>query len=399
MRILVVTPYYKPAYAYGGPVQCLYRLCEGLAEAGAEVTVFTTNSNRPKPVDVPLYKPVNVNGVVVWYFPLALNRLSFFYSPSLAEAVRTRVSEFELVYASALWGHMLIPTAKACAQHGVPYVIPIHGQLFPWALAKKRIKKSIYLKLIGERYLNRAAAIHCTDSLEAEAVVRHGFRAPTFVVPYSIDASRFSKHRSSGILRRQFDISDNANILIFLGRITHIKRPDIAVEVLGAVQSLNRHIHLVIAGPDEDRLSHQLQAQARRLMCGDKLHFTGLIKKDRVVSALLDANLLIIPSEIQENFGMAALEAMATGLPVLVSEGIPVGRWAQMVGAGRIVPCEKEAFQQAAIELLSKPEELEIMGQKGKDLVRQHFDTKCVAQIMMAQYQAIVTTGRPLVQS
>jgi glycosyltransferase involved in cell wall biosynthesis len=396
MRILCVCSYYKPAYVYGGPVNSSAALNEGLTQAGAQVTVFTTNANRSARLDVPLQEPVNINGVTVWYFPLVLNGLSYFYSPSLAEAISVRVSEFDLVVANTLWGHALIPTATACAHFLIPYVVAVHGQLNRWALANKGLKKSIYLNLFGRRYVNHAAALHCTDPIEAEAVERLGFRPPTFVVPFAVHYSSYDNAQEYGNFRQRFGIPDQAYVLLFLGRIAQIKRPDIAVDTLGAAQSLNREIHLVIVGPDEDRLMHQLKAQAQNLGCDNKLHFTGLLKKEAVVSALAEANLLLMPSEIQENFGMAALEAMAAGVPILVSEGVPVGRWAQMADAGRTVACTKDAFQQAALELLSRPEQLRIMGQRGQGLVREYFDVSVVARQMLAQYQAIVTTGRPL---
>ena len=395
-RILFVFPYYKPAFVYGGPVQCNAYLCEGLVEVGAEVTVFTTNANRGAPLHVPLQKPVDVNGVTVWYFPLSLIGLSFFYSRLLGKAVSNRVSEFDLVVLASLWGHSLIPTARACARSSVPYVIPTHGQLYPWALAKKKLKKNLYLHLVARRYLNRAAAIHCTDPTEVEAFERLNFRPPSFVVPNPIRASNFKHNQTNGKLRQQVGVPDGAAILIFLGRITQIKRADIAVDVLGAVQSLDREIHLVLVGPDEDGLTPRLQAQARDLGCYDKLHFTGLLSQEDVISALADANLLLMPSEIQENFGMSALEALAAGVPILVSEGIPVGRWAQIAGAGRVESSTKNAFQQAALELLSSPERLTSMGQRGQDLVRHFFDVKVVARQMLEQFRSIIAAGRPL---
>lgn len=396
MRILYVCPYYKPAYVYGGPAQCIASLCEGLVRAGARVTVFTTNANRASPLNVPLRQPVDVDGVTVWYFPLVLNGLSYFYSPSLAKAASAQVSEFDLVAVDSLWGHPLIPTATACARSQVPYVITAHGQLFPWALAKKRLKKSIYLTVLGRRYVDRAAAIRCTDPVEAEAVCRLGFRPPTFVVPNAIRACSFGNEQNHGYFREQLGIPSRAYVLLFLGRLTRIKRPDIAVDVLAAVQSLNREIHLIFVGPDEDGLMPQLQTQAQYLGCSENLHFTGLLSKEAVIFALAETDLLLMPSEVQENFGMAALEAMAAGVPILVSGGVPVGKWAQRVGAGRVVPCTKISWQQATLELLSRPEQLRAMGRRGKTLVGEHFDIEVVARQMLAQYQAIVTTGRPL---
>jgi glycosyltransferase involved in cell wall biosynthesis len=396
MRILYVCAYYKPAYVYGGPVECIASLCEGLVRAGTQVTVFTTNANGSARLDVPLKQPVDVDGVTVWYFPLFLNGLSFFYSPLLAEAVVTRITEFDLVVVHSLWGHPLLPAATACTCFQVPFIVPVHGQLFPWALARKRLKKSVYLTTFGRRSINCAAAIHCMDPVEAEAIAKLGFRPPTFVVPNAIRASDFAKTQERGIFRQQMGIPDRADVLLFLGRLTQIKRPDIAVDALAAAQSLGREVHLIVVGPDEDRLMPQLQTQAQSLGCSDKLHFTGLLKKEAVASVLAEADLLLMPSEVQENFGMSALEAMAAGVPILLSEGVPVGRWAQIAGAGRTVACTKDAFQQAALELLSRSEQLRIMGQRGQDLVREYFDVSVVARQMLAQYQAIVTTGQPL---
>lgn len=399
MRILYVCPYYKPAYIYGGPTQCFSSACEGLVESGAQVTVLTTNANGPSTLDVPLQQPINIDGVDVWYFPVALHGLSFFYSPSLADAVRVQVPKFDLVVNSALWGHAALPASKACSSARVPYVIPAHGQLFPWALAKKRLKKKIYLEMIGRRCLNKAAAIHCTDPSEANAVANLSLRVPVFIVPNAIRASVFSNFQARGFLRMQFGIPDNAQILLFLGRITQIKRPDIALDVLAVVQSLGREVHLVIAGPDEDGMIPKLRAQAQELVCHNKLHFTGLLEKEGVIGALADADLLLMPSEITENFGLSAVEAMAAGVPILVSDGVPVGHWAMKAGAGRVVPCTKEAFQQAAIELLSQPDELKELGKMGQELVKQRFDVSVVTQQMLMQYKAIISSGKPLLES
>jgi glycosyltransferase involved in cell wall biosynthesis len=396
MRIAYVCSYYLPAYVYGGPVNAGAALCEGMVHEGAEVTVLTTNANGDTTLDVPLRQRVDLEGVSVFYFPLALGGLAYFYCPSLAEAISTRISEFDLVIAATLWGHALRPTALACIRHRVPYIIPADGQLYPWALAKKRLKKALFMRAVAHRYIDRAAGIRCTDPIEAEAVDRLGLRSPTFVVPNAIHASDFRSERGSGSWRQQMSIPTDAAILLFLGRLARIKRPDIAVEVLGAAQELPRDIHLIVVGPDEEGLTQELQEQARDLGCAARLHFTGLLSRKAVASILAEADLLVMPSEIQENFGMAAVEAMAAGVPVLVSEGIPVGRWAQKAGAGLVVSCTKGAFRMAALGLLSQPERLRTMGQVGKDLARRHFDVDVVAREMLAQCEAIIATGRPL---
>jgi glycosyltransferase involved in cell wall biosynthesis len=285
---------------------------------------------------------------------------------------------------------------KACNRDHIPYILPLRGQLFPWALRHRHWRKQIYMRLVGKRYINGASAIHCTDFLEAEAVLQLGLNPPIFVVPNGIEVSRFDCMPERGHLRERLGISEEAVLLLFLGRLNRIKRPDIAVQVLAATKSLALDVHLLLAGPDEEGLTAMLQAQAQNLGCADRLHITGLLPQDGVLQAFADTDLLLMPSEIQESFGMSALEAMAAGVPILVSEGVPVGRWAEKAGAGRMVPCTAEAFTQATIELLSNIDRLRDMGECGRELAKQKFDISVVARQMLAQYQSIVTNGYPL---
>lgn len=397
MHILYVTSYYKPAYVYGGPTRSIPALCEALVKQGVQLTVFTTNANGSSRLIVPLSQPVDVDGVMVWYFPLALNGLKFFYSPGLASTINAQSGKFDLVVADSLWGHALPLVASVCGRERIPYIVPLRGQLLPWSLTQKRFKKQIYLSLFGQRYLSGAAALHCTDPAEAEAVARLKLSAPTFVVPNGIDISRFSDLPERGCLRQRLEIPMSAKVLLLLGRLHPKKRADLAVEALAAAQSLSGETHLILAGPDELQLIPKLQALAQHLDCADQLHITGLLEGDEILSVLADADLFIMPSEPEsENFGMSAVEAMASGLPILVSEGVPVGRWAEDAGAGRVVPCTPAAVAQAAVEMLSSPEVLKEMGKRGQILAGQHFDVTSVARQMLAQYVSIIETGHPL---
>ncbi len=398
MRLAFVSAYYKPAYIYGGPTQSISSLCEALARLGVAVTVFTTDANGPGRLSVPLAKPVPVEGVTVWYFPLALNG-SFFYSPALAATCRKRMGDFDLSVLEGLWAHAMAPAAAACRKARIPYVHPLRGQLQPWALKQKQWKKRLFLALRGRRCLDGAAALHCTDAREAEAAAPLGLKAPCIVVPNGLDVSRFANLPGRGALRRRLGIPDHAILLLFLGRLHRQKRPDIAVAALAAAQTLPTEVHLGLVGPDEGSLTPSLLAQAEDLGCPARLHCLGLMEGTDILQALADADLLLMPSDHQESFGRAALEAMAAGVPILVSEGVPVGRWAEAAGAGRMVPCSAEAFAEAVRDLLAKPELLESMGQKGRTLVKERFDIRVVASQMLAQFEAIINTGKPMLEN
>lgn len=398
MRILFVTNYYKPAYGYGGPVRSISQLSEALVKLGATVTVLTTNANGTGLLEVPLARPINSEGVEVYYYPLVpLPPRKFFFSPALARACYQKADQFRIAILDTFFTYAMGPAVTACGRAGRPYIVSLRGQLLPWSLRYKWLKKQVYLHLIGRTYLNQAAALHCTAPTEAEALAELGIRTPKFVVPNGVDSHRFARLPVRKNIRQRLNIPADDRVLLFLGRLHPKKRPDLAVEALAAAQSLPRRTHLILAGPDEGHLTPGLQARAQRLGCAGRLHLTGLLRGDEILSALAGADLLLMPSAPgSENFGMAAVEALAAGLPILVSEGVPVGHWAEAAGAGRTVPCSAESFRQATRTLLVRPEQLKTMGRRGQLLVCRQFDSLVVARQMLAQFQSIIETGRPL---
>lgn len=401
LRFLIVTIYYKPAYVYGGPVRSLSALAEGLVQQGVSVSVFATDANGATRLDVPLREPVMVDGVTVTYYPLPARSFgTFYYAPELAQACQEHVAAYDVVLLEVLWGYISGPTVAACKRHRIPYIVAPRGQLLPWSFGKKNLKKRLYMALFARRHINGAAAIHCTDPVEAEAIKRFNFHAPTIIVPNSVDVTRFVSLPPRQQMRNRLGIAAEARVLLFLGRLHPKKRPDIAVAVLVAVQDLPGDIHLILAGPDEMGMADDLRDQARQAGCEDRLHIVGLLEGNDVLQALAASDLLLMPSEPQsENFGMSAVEAMAAGVPVLVSEGVPVGIWAEQARAGHMLPCSSSAFVDATRALIANTEKLQAMATCGRELVSRRFDNISVARQMLAQSQAIVETGQPRVAS
>jgi glycosyltransferase involved in cell wall biosynthesis len=104
---------------------------------------------------------------------------------------------------------------------------------------------------------------------------------------------------------------------------------------------------------------------------------------------MADADLFVMPSE-SENFGMSAVESMAAGLPILVSDNVPVGALAKQAFAGETAVCNAIAFSNAAVELLGNPEKLRKMGHNGKVATSKLFDHEVVAKDMRSHLERIV---------
>jgi glycosyltransferase involved in cell wall biosynthesis len=389
MRLLYIASVYKPAYVYGGPARSIPSLCEGLAEVGAAVEVFTTNANRGQRLDVPLSRRVAVDGVPVTYFPVVSEH--YFYAPALIETVRHQIHKFDVVEIDALFGSLLEPVAAICRKAGIPYLVPPHGQLLPGALLEKRWKKRFYLKLAGLRTLNAAAGIHCADLVEAESLAQAGVKAPAFVVPNSLQMKR-EPRVEPGLVRAEIGVPDSAPLLLFVGRFHRVKRLDIAVATLAALESA----HLLLVGPDQEKVELSLRKQADLSGCAQRLHFLPLQSSEALRRIHAAADLFIMPSD-RESFGMAAAEAMAAGLPVLVSDHVSIGRWAQAAQAGVMVSNQADEFREAARALLALPrEELREMGARGRRCAASQFDRSVVARMFLERVGQVVNL-RPIV--
>lgn len=385
MRILCATGYYKPAYIYGGPVKSVATLCEGLARMGNQVTVFTTNANGPgKTLAASSAQPQDVNGVRVFYYPVSrsLARLFPFYSPALGTACAASLADYDIIYIPATWTYVMYTVGRQALRRGVPYIVSPRGSFMTWSMAQKALKKRIYLELVERRIIDAAAAIHCTSLLESEQLRQWGFRSKVALVPNAIEAATFQEMPERGALRCKLAIPANATVSLYVGRLHKMKRIDLIVEVFARVVHETNDAHLLVVGPDEDGTGPSVQARAAELGLASRVHFLGLLTGPDLLQAYRDADLLTLLSH-RENFGMAAVEAMAAGLPVLLTKEVGLAEEITQAQAGHSVSAQPDQIAEDWVQMLNAPKVRHEMGLRGKAIVRQKFELSMVASQML----------------
>jgi glycosyltransferase involved in cell wall biosynthesis len=394
--VLFVTSYYKPAYIYGGPARSIPALCEGLGKTGIDVTVFTTNANGHQTLDVPLSQPLDVDGVEVWYYPINTGRNYNFASRQKTKALLDRITEFDVVIADSVWGQLLGTVHAASRSSSVPYVVSLRGQLTTWALKQKFLKKKIYFTLFGRRFLNAASALHCTNPHEAEQAEILKLKPQVFVVPNGIDRVNFIRLSRANEFCQKHHIPDGAQILLYLGRLHPNKNPSLCIEVLAEISEAYPETVLIFAGPENGVTCRELSNYAEKLGVGSRIRFTGLLEGDETIDAMDAASVSLIPSVVNESFGMSALESLAAGVPVVASNLVPVASWAADHDAALAVEPDHEAFSKAVYQLLSDEDLRKRISENGADFVKDYFDISLVARQMADQLSSITCSGKPL---
>ena len=176
MRVLHVTPYFAPAFRYGGPPQSILGLCQALGRAGVDVEVFTTTADG----DVPL--PAAAEGVVyagvrARYFPLAWPK-RYWRAEGLHAAVAEAAKRADLVHVHGLWnltGWAGIRAARAAA---VPYVLSPRGMWLPAALSRHRAFKAVAYAVAERANLAGAALLQIKIGQRKTVIgLRHGLQA------------------------------------------------------------------------------------------------------------------------------------------------------------------------------------------------------------------------------
>jgi glycosyltransferase involved in cell wall biosynthesis len=385
MRVLHVTPYYAPAFAYGGPPRSIHGLCRALSQAGVDVEVLTTNANGAAPLPA-APDGVLCDGIRVRYFPLAAPRL-LWNARGMREAIVRALPAVDVVHIHGLWHRPGWEAARLAHGAGVPYVISPRGMLEVEALAIHGRRKAVAWRLFERRHIRGAALLHATSTREHETLTMRRLGPPIALVPNGVDVVRPADVDPDAVLRG-LGLDPAARFVLFLGRVHPIKRLDLLAKAAALLRA--RDVRIVIAGPDEK--GHRAVLEPMFEASGLTTIWTGAVDERQRWTLLTRARALVLCSN-SESFGLAAAEAMAAAAPVVVTRTCP---WEEIEreGAGRWVEHSAEAIAAAVDGILANPEGARVMGERGRALIARRYAWPATAKIIAERYDALVVAGR-----
>ena len=390
MKILHVIANLAPRY--GGPSKACREMARAVAQLGHEVSIYTTNQDGPGELEVPLGQPVWQEGVEIRYFPIQAPR---FWGTSLplARGLARKIPAADLVHIHSLYLFHNLVAGYLCRRHDIPYLVRPHGTLDPFIFRRHRGRKRIMEYLFEHRNIRRAAALHFTTAQEQALAAPFTFGAPGLVVPLGIGPGEFAALPEPGGFRRRYPEIGDKPIVLFFGRINFKKGLDILARAFGIAGRQRPDVHLVLAGPDNEGWGARVRAWLEAEGMRDRATFTGMLLGPDKLAVLRDASLFVLPS-YSENFGLAVIEAMAAGLPVIISDQVNVWPEVESAGAGRVIPCDAAALAGQMLELLADPGAAAVMGQKGRALVQERFLWPRIAPRLAGVYARIIDEHR-----
>ena len=275
------------------------------------------------------------DGVELRHFPLQPPRI-WLASWPLRRALSADVAGFDLVHVHSLYLFHDGLRGAARRRAKVPYLVRPHGALDPYIHRRRRAKKAIFDHWFQNRMLAGAAAIHYTAEEEMRLASPFVHGAPGDRRAQRARSRRVCPAAAGGDFRRRHPEIGEAPIVLFFGRLNFKKGLDILADAFARLGPRAAGAWLVIAGPDGGyRTATEGFVDAAGIR--DRTIFTGLLQGEDKLAALADADLFVLPS-YSENFGIAVIEAMACGLPVVISDKVNIWREIVADGAGLATP-------------------------------------------------------------
>ncbi len=330
-------------------------------------------------------KPETAGAQPQWEFPLAeVDSLWELRWKAIAE--RFSISPVNSLLQFYSVDLRFAPLLRDLRQTGIPYVLNSQGQLNFHSVVHW-FKKFVYLNLVN-RGPRKAAGVQSLTVVADRRLNRlmPGYRGLRLVQGNLVQHPNPAELRPGS--RSDYGIPTDAFVLVFLGRLdVWVKGLDILVEAFSRLPS--EQFHLVMAGPDWEGGKTKLENLANQFMCRSRIHFIGPVYGAGKWSLLRMADLFVSPSR-WEAFGIALVEAMAIGLPLVTSNRISLAPELRAADAAFMVPVSVEALGQAVAMLAADPQRRHELGARARAWAEEHCDPDRVGARFAEFYRSIL---------
>ena len=287
-----------------------------------------------------------------------------------------------------------MPAAFYAARYGVPYLVRPLGTLNRYGMHQRRPwLKQLSFQLIERRIIEHATLIHYTSEQERMEAAELGVDHPSVVIPNPVELPTTAQMQRKGQFRQQHPWLAERTLLLFLSRLDPKKGLDLLLPAFAQLKSTHPDVALVIAGDGEATFVAGLQSQARQLGIALDIVWTGFVENEAKQAVLADADIFVLPS-YSENFGNVVVEAMAYGLPVVISDQVGIHQEIVHHGSGLATRCDRDDVSLALHQLVADHELRQHMGARGVNLASTRFSLQATTAQIIDLYTEVVHMHR-----
>jgi glycosyltransferase involved in cell wall biosynthesis len=230
------------------------------------------------------------------------------------------------------------------------------------------------------------------SAAESEELLRWVPQEQLVIVPHGVEVPSSDPREAADLFLERFPQCRGRRTILFLARVDAVKRPEIILAAMARLRPRFPDLTLVVAGPDGGYMK-KLRAAVARHGLEDSIVYAGFLENDLKRGAFAVASVLALPSA-HENFGIAVTEAMAHGLPALVTPEVASHVHVDLSGAGLTVHGDPESFAEGLAQLLTA-DQRDAMGRKGRQYVEANLAWSRIGRQLEALYQDVAARRNP----
>ncbi len=319
-----------------------------------------------------------------WLYRFASTSIPFLrygYTPKLKRWLDANAENYDAIILNGLWNYTSLGSWRALRNSPTPYFLCPHGMLDPWLRTFSPLRhwfRVLFWHVVEKRVARDASAIvfACAEEKRLADYFLAGLCHTAAVVAYGCLQAATDPERQRAAFFESFPDLKGRNFILFLSRIHPKKGVDLLVEAFGRISRLVPEVDLVIAGPDQGGLIPKLARVAQDLGVDRKIHWVGTLRGNIKWGAFASATFFALPSH-QENFGIAIVEAMSFGLPVLITNKVNIWEEVRSSEAGRVVDDNIEDIARGLEWFCNlSDEQRSKIGRQARECFATHFDLK-----------------------
>ena len=379
MRILNICAY---TWAIGGPARIIYDHTTEALKHGHEVTILSPMTPGEKMYEIPrgatLIPCRRTTPVSYIYREFSLDLYAY---------LKKHIQEYDIIHIHGIWHFGSL--APFLIKNEVPKVITIHGLLDRWAIGHSRWKKDLVSLLYQKKVLAKADLIQVNNPDEVEDVTRYLGHQPRnlVVIPNGMRMEEFSQLPPRQLFRAQFGIDSTSQMVLFMGRLNVKKGLGLLLPAFAAYAKKHPDVILVLAGPD-DGYQEEAESFIEENNLADRIKLVGMLTDSVKKAALADADLFILPS-YSEGFSIAVLEAMAAGVPTLVSDRVGFGDYIRQYDAAFLTALTPDDIETGLVVMLQKESRRTRITQNALRMLTENFEISKVARQLLEGYVSV----------
>lgn len=243
---------------------------------------------------------------------------SEFLTPALLSEFKNLVP-FDIVHIHGVWEMALYRIANLCKKMGIPYIICAHGMLDIWSLKQKWLKKKIALKLLYEKMLLNAVALHALNKYEENILKKYKYIDNIFILHNGIDTNLCLSDKENCSISLHYPELSNKQFVLFMGRIHYKKGIDLLADAWIIIAKKKPHIRLLLIGTRADNSIINFWRKIKSADLEKSVLEVGPVYSKLKYELLRQCSCFVLPSR-QEGFSIAVLEALCCGAPVVISD-------------------------------------------------------------------------------